>query len=74
MKKAAIGDGGPMNIDGTESWEAYYAKTGTRPPRETLLFALDRFDRELSATDRRFAIDLGCALLNHAHSITGTIT
>lgn len=49
-----------MNIDGTESWEAYYAKTGTRPPRETLLFALDRFDRELSATDRRFAIDLGC--------------
>jgi SAM-dependent methyltransferase len=46
--------------DAPESWESYYAKTGTRPPRETLLFALDRFDAELKADDRRFAIDLGC--------------
>jgi len=39
-------------------WAAYYAKTGDRPPRETLLFALDRFD---AAPDglTRFAVDLG---------------
>ena len=42
-----------------EDWEAYYKKTGARPPRETLLFALDRFDGELGPDDRRFAIDLG---------------
>lgn len=44
----------------SESWESYYAKTGERPPRQTLLFALDRFDAELEPGDRRFAIDLGC--------------
>lgn len=43
-----------------ESWESYYAKTGGRPPRETLLFALDRFDDELDPAARRFAVDLGC--------------
>ena len=48
-----------MTENGTESWESYYKKTGTRPPRETLLFALDRFATELSETDRHFAIDLG---------------
>lgn len=46
-----------MNDD---SWERYYRKTGDRPPRPTLLFALDRFDSELTPGDRRFAIDLGC--------------
>ena len=51
---------GPMSDESTENWESYYEKTGTRPPRDTLLFALDRFETELSATDRRFAIDLGC--------------
>ena len=49
-----------MSENGTESWKSYYEKTGARPPRETLLFALDRFENDLSATDRRFAIDLGC--------------
>jgi SAM-dependent methyltransferase len=49
-----------MSEGDTESWASYYEKTGTRPPRETLLFALDRFDAELSPTDHRFAIDLGC--------------
>ena len=43
-----------------EDWETYYRKTGGRPPRETLLFALDQFDREFETGDRRFAIDLGC--------------
>jgi SAM-dependent methyltransferase len=39
-------------------WAAYYIKTGSRPPRETLMFALDRFDAE--PTDAaRFAVDLG---------------
>lgn len=39
-------------------WAAYYVKTGGRPPRETLLFALDRFDGEPAAATR-FAVDLG---------------
>ena len=39
-------------------WSAYYAKTGSRPPRETLTHALDMFD---AGPDReeRFAVDLG---------------
>ena len=49
-----------MGEEGKESWKSYYEKTGTRPPRETLLFALDRFETELSDADRHFAIDLGC--------------
>lgn len=44
-----------------ESWEAYYKKTGARPPRETLLFALDKFDEDRPDSDRPLrAIDLGC--------------
>ncbi|MEP4380056.1 MAG: methyltransferase domain-containing protein [Alphaproteobacteria bacterium] len=39
-------------------WAAYYAKTGGRPPRETLMFALDRFDAA-PADATRFAVDLG---------------
>lgn len=39
-------------------WSAYYEKTGTRPPRETLLFALDRFDDEPDDVPK-FAVDLG---------------
>ncbi|MBT5047670.1 MAG: class I SAM-dependent methyltransferase [Rhodospirillaceae bacterium] len=50
----------PEKDEPIEDWESYYEKTGTRPPRKTLIFALDRFDRELGADDRRFAIDLGC--------------
>lgn len=48
-----------MSEERPQSWKSYYEKTGTRPPRETLLFALDRFDAELTGSDRRFAIDLG---------------
>lgn len=40
-------------------WAAYYEKTGGRPPRETLVFALDRFDAE-PVNRQRFAVDLGC--------------
>ncbi len=45
--------------DRPRGWAAYYDKTDTRPPRETLLFALDRFDSE-PAEGPRFAVDLGC--------------
>jgi tellurite methyltransferase len=40
-------------------WASYYEKTGHRPPRDTLLRALDAFDREASLSDR-LAVDLGC--------------
>lgn len=40
-------------------WAAYYAKTGARPPRDTLLFALDRFDAEGGDNRQRLAVDLG---------------
>ncbi len=39
-------------------WSAYYARTGSRPPRETLVFALDRFDSEPGDAPR-LAVDLG---------------
>ncbi len=41
-------------------WRAYYDKTGDRPPRVTLLFALDRFDAQAPSPRRRFAVDLAC--------------
>ena len=42
-------------------WAAYYRKTGDRPPRATLLAALDRFDaEEAAAGGPRLAVDLGC--------------
>lgn len=40
-------------------WAAYYEKTGQRPPRRTLVFALDRFDAEGLPPGRQ-AADLGC--------------
>lgn len=48
-------DGGAPPHD----WPSYYQKTGDRPPRETLLFALDQFDAE-SVAAPRLAVDLGC--------------
>ena len=39
-------------------WIAYYAKTAGRPPRQTLVFALDLFDN-LTTDLERFAVDLG---------------
>lgn len=41
-------------------WASYYAKTQSRPPRETILRALAAFDREELPPARRRAIDLGC--------------
>jgi len=52
--------GEPMSKSDSESWASYYRKTSARPPRETLLFALDAFDAELGPDDRRLAVDLGC--------------
>jgi tellurite methyltransferase len=39
----------------TDGFSAYYDATSTRPPRPTLLFALERF-----GTQAGFAVDLGC--------------
>jgi SAM-dependent methyltransferase len=39
-------------------WRSYYEKTGTRPPRKTLIHALDRFEAE--GRPPGFALDLGC--------------
>ncbi|MFQ4168342.1 class I SAM-dependent methyltransferase [Scytonema millei] len=41
------------------NWSAYYQAVEGRPPRETLLTALSRFEA-LSAEFPRFAVDLGC--------------
>ncbi|GAB4200983.1 MAG: class I SAM-dependent methyltransferase [Coleofasciculaceae cyanobacterium] len=41
-------------------WSAYYSAVVGRPPRETLLAALARFEAEQSAPSTRFAVDLGC--------------
>ncbi len=41
-------------------WPGYFSAVAGKGPRETLIFALDAFEREgLSETDR-FAVDLGC--------------
>ena len=40
------------------NWAAYYEKTGGRPPRDTLLRALDAFDAE-GPVSERLAVDLG---------------
>ena len=41
------------------NWKDYYVKTEERPPRETLIFALDRFEAERPGKPG-FAVDLGC--------------
>ena len=41
-------------------WSAYYNAVVGRPPRDTLLAALERFDAEKSEKPSRFAVDLGC--------------
>ena len=44
-----------------KSWKEYYKQTGARPPHETLLFALDKFEIERSDNEQPLrAIDLGC--------------
>jgi len=42
------------------SWQEYYAKTGQRSPRPTLLYALDRFAEERDPEEQLKAVDLGC--------------
>ena len=41
-------------------WAAYYQAAAGRPPRETLLMALEHFATEPSSRVRRTAVDLGC--------------
>ena len=41
-------------------WSAYYSAVGGRPPRDTLLTALERFDAQKPTVVSRFAVDLGC--------------
>ncbi len=41
-------------------WTDYYQAVSGRPPRETLLIALERLSAEASASSRRIAVDLGC--------------
>lgn len=41
-------------------WVTYYEAVAGRPPRETLLQALGRFDAEPLSRSSRFAVDLGC--------------
>lgn len=47
------------DTDTPRDWASYYDKTGGRPPRDTLLLALERFDAE-TAAEGRFAVDLAC--------------
>jgi SAM-dependent methyltransferase len=48
-----------MNADDDhQRWKRYYANTGDRPPRKTLLLALERFAGE--GLQGGLAIDLGC--------------
>ena len=44
--------------DKHQRWKRYYANTGERPPRKTLLLALERFAGE--GLQGGQAIDLGC--------------
>ncbi|HKK31613.1 MAG TPA: methyltransferase domain-containing protein [Alphaproteobacteria bacterium] len=43
-----------MSAPDLRSWREYYRRTGDRPPRPALLFALDRF------SSAGVAVDLGC--------------
>jgi len=43
----------------TDRWIKYYEATAGRPPRDTLLRALDAFEREGMADCQKFALDLG---------------
>ncbi len=43
-----------------DDWPAYFDAVAGLPARETLLAALDRFDREAPPAAGRLAVDLGC--------------
>jgi SAM-dependent methyltransferase len=46
--------------DLSTQWGKYYEATLDRPPRDTLVRALNAFDAETLSVNPRFAIDLGC--------------
>lgn len=54
-----VDSGVPVGGGFDGDWASYYEKTGTRPPRPTLIRALDAFDRE-GRPAKAFAVDLGC--------------
>jgi len=41
-------------------WPGYFDAVAGKPPRDTLLLALERFDREPASRGGRLALDLGC--------------
>ncbi|MCB9844483.1 MAG: class I SAM-dependent methyltransferase [Phycisphaeraceae bacterium] len=44
----------------TRDWPAYYDAMSGKPPRDTLLKALDLFEAQAAAPGERLALDLGC--------------
>lgn len=48
-----------MSPSSRANWRGYYERTGDRPPRPTLLFALDQFPTG-GAQEAPIAVDLGC--------------
>lgn len=47
-----------MDFAAVRDWPGYYAAVAGKPPRETLVLALDRFDAEGRGAGK--AVDLGC--------------
>jgi tellurite methyltransferase len=43
-----------------EQWRTYYDNMVGQPPRETVLFALDKFEAEGLPESERVAVDMGC--------------
>lgn len=50
----------PIPSSNQERWQAYYKAVEGRPPRPTLLKALESFATEPLPATPRFAVDLGC--------------
>lgn len=42
------------------SWNDYYTAVKDKPPRETLIYALELFQNENADPEKLFAVDLGC--------------
>ncbi len=49
-----------LDQDFQPHWPSYYQAVAGRPPRDTLLGALERFERATPVQRSRFAVDLGC--------------